>query len=129
MIEERQTAWKDALTDVFKYAVERDDFEVSFPPIRNNVQAYIDNMNKIARKADGTWTGAVRGKDYVKAGHEALEWKLPPEDEIESMGANLESDVLAPDESTTDQNLNQIALATQEFTETIKHKKETNLTS
>jgi hypothetical protein len=91
MIQERQTGWRDALTDIFGFILDNEDFEVSFPPIRDNLVAYVANVNAFARTNTGGWSGAVRGKDYVKAAHEALEWKLPPEEEIDAMGAALES--------------------------------------
>jgi hypothetical protein len=115
LIEFRQTIWKDALTAVFKYLLESDDFEVSFPPIRDNLNQYILNMNSIAKKPDGSWSGAVRGADYVKASYEALEWKLPPKEEVEEMGAALE-ETPDPEPASSDKDLTDIALAAQDIT-------------
>lgn len=121
LIQERQTAWKEALTDIFEYILESDEFEVSFPPIRDNLQAYIDNVNKIARKPDGSWSGAVRGKDYVKAGHEALEWKLPPDEEVDAMGAAVEAgSTVEPEPPGMDAGLDAIAQAATELKEAIE---------
>ena len=111
MIQERQTAWKDALTDVFGYILGSEDFEVSFPPIRDNLSTYVTNVNAFARTNTGAWSGAVRGKDYVKAAHEALEWKLPPEDEIDAMGAALEDPAVATEIPGVDTSLDTIAQA------------------
>ncbi|MFA5213306.1 MAG: hypothetical protein WC406_08235 [Methanoregula sp.] len=120
-IEERQTAWKDALTDIFRYILETDEFEVSFPPIRDNMQQYVMNVNAFARTGSGAWTGAVRPKDYIKAAHEALEWKLPPEDELDEMATALvSSGAVSPEEPVTDDSLAQLAQAAAGLAEAAK---------
>jgi len=98
LIQERQTAWKNALTIVFKTLLESDDFEVSFPPIRDNIDAYVANVNAFARTSQGTWTGAVQPVDYIKAAYEALEWKLPDKETIDTMAAALEASGAVPAE-------------------------------
>jgi hypothetical protein len=124
LIQERQTAWKNALTIVFKTLLESDEFEVSFPPIRDNIDAYVDNANKFARTSQGTWTGAVQPVDYIKAAYEALEWKLPDKETIDAMAAVLETSSPPPPEFPgTDQGLNQIALAAQGLMEAVKKDK------
>jgi hypothetical protein len=121
MIEERQTAWKDALTDIFRYILETDAFEVSFSPIRDNLQQYVNNVNAFARTSTGAWTGAVRAKDYIKAAHEALEWKLPPEDELDEMAdALVSSGAISPEEPVTDDSLAQLAIAAAGLAEAAK---------
>lgn len=126
MIEERQTGWKDAMTDIWQFILQSDAFEVSFPPIRDNMQQYIMNVNAIARTSTGSWTGAVKAKDYIKAGYEALEWKLPDEDELEEMAAALEASGALPamgDEPATDDALAQIAFAAREIAAESRKKK------
>jgi hypothetical protein len=121
LIESRQTLWKNALIAVFKYLLDSDAFEVSFPPIRDNINAYIDNVNKIAKKPDGSWTGAVRGADYVKAAHEALEWKLPPKEEVDAMGAALDTPAAPPEGAPElDTGLAAIAQAANELKEAVR---------
>lgn len=90
MIETRQTLWKNAFNIILKFFTENDDYEVSFPPIRANIDAYVDNVNKFAWGKDNKWTGAVTCRDYVIATYEALEWKLPPEDELDLIVADFE---------------------------------------
>jgi len=91
LIQERQTAWKNALTIIFKILLESEEFEASFPPIRDNIDAYVANVNAFARTSQGTWTGAVQPVDYIKAAYEALEWKLPDKETIDAMAAELET--------------------------------------
>lgn len=129
LIEERQTGWKDALTDIFRFILESDgsDFEVSFPPIRDNLQQYVLNVNAFARDSTGKWTGALKAKDYIKAGYEALEWKLPEEDELDEMAAALEASGALPDmggEPATDDALAQIAFAAKEIAVEARKKKQ-----
>jgi len=130
LIEERQTGWKDVLTDIFRYILESDgsDFEVSFPPVRDNMQQYVQNVNAFARDSTGRWTGALKAKDYVKAGYEALEWKLPPEEELDEMAAALEASGALPypgtDEPATDDALAQIAFAAKEIAAEARKKKQ-----
>jgi hypothetical protein len=122
-IEERQTGWKDALTDIFRYILETDAFEVSFPPIRDNLQQYVMNVNAFAW-SNGRWTGAMKGKDYVKAEYEALEWKAPTEEEMEEMGAALDASATGtpeePDTEVPDDLLTQLAKDAGELKEAAK---------
>jgi hypothetical protein len=111
LISARQTIWKNALTAVFRYLLESDAFEVSFPPIRDNINAYVTNVNAFARTSQGTWTGAIRGADYVKAAYEALEWKLPPPEEVKAMGAAVEEPAAAPEAPGVGTGLDAIAQA------------------
>lgn len=123
LIQERQTAWKNALTIVFKKLLESDDFEVSFPPIRDNIDAYVANMNAFARTNTGGWTGAVKGEDYVKAAYEALEWKLPDKEEIDAMAAELETTPEPTEPPGTNTGLDAIAQAATGLAEAVKKSK------
>jgi hypothetical protein len=122
MIEERQTGWKDALTDIFAFALESDEFEVSFSPIRDNMQQYVANVNAFAW-SNGQWTGAMKGRDYIKAGYEALEWKLPKEEDLDEMGDALDNgEVSGPEDDpySTDTDLGNVATAARELTQAVK---------
>lgn len=120
LIQDRQTAWKNAITVIFRVLLESDKFEVSFPPIRDNIDAYVANMNAFARTNQGVWTGALKAEDYIKAAYEALEWKAPPKEEIEAMAATLETSSAAPEEVPgMDGGLNAIAQAAVELKEAI----------
>lgn len=132
LIQERQTAWKDAFTEIFTYILDSDDFEVSFPPIRDNVNAYIDNVNKLAFDGAGNWKGTFQAKDYIKASHEALEWPIPEEAELDALVAAFEEKVTAEPEpdpfAPTDPNaplgqqnpLDNLAQAARELMEAAK---------
>jgi len=129
LIQERQTAWKDAFEEIFEYMLESSDFEVSFPPIRDNVNAYIDNVNKLAFDNAGNWKGTFRAKDYIKASHEALEWKLPDDAELEELVTAFEEKVEAVPEEPATTNpfapgnpLDNIAIAAQELAEAVRLK-------
>jgi len=134
LIQERQTAWKDAFEEMFEYMLESDDFEVSFPPIRDNINAYIENVNKLAFDNAGNWKGTFKPKDYIKASHEALEWKLPDDSALDELVAAFEENVEAvPEEPTTSTNpfipgqparnpLDNIAIAAQELAEAVRLK-------
>jgi hypothetical protein len=123
MIEERQTGWKDALTDIFTFILESDEFEVSFAPIRDNIQQYVANVNAFAW-SNGQWTGAMKGKDYIKAGYEALEWKLPSEEDLDEMGDALDNGAgnSSPEDNpySTDTDLGNVATAALELTQAVK---------
>jgi hypothetical protein len=123
MIEERQTGWKDALTDVFTFVLGSDEFEVSFAPIRDNIQQYVANVNAFAW-SNGQWTGAMKGKDYIKAGYEALEWKLPQEEDLDEMGDALDNgaDNSSPEDNpySTDTDLGNVATAARDLTQAVK---------
>jgi hypothetical protein len=134
MIQERQTAWKNALTVIFRSMLESDDFEVSFPPIRDNINAYIQNVNNIATLGHaGRWAGTMTAKDYIKAAYEALEWKLPDDATLNALVASLDEMTGVPPFGVmggasppfgdgTDQGLNEIAKAAQELKEAIRQK-------
>jgi hypothetical protein len=134
MIQERQTAWKNALTVIFRSMLESDDFEVSFPPIRDNINAYIQNVNNIATLGSaGRWAGTMTAKDYIKAAYEALEWKLPDDATLNALVASLDEMTGVPPFGVmggasppfgdgTDQGLNEIAKAAQELKEAIRQK-------
>jgi hypothetical protein len=122
MTQDRQTMWKNTLTVVFKILLETDDFEVSFPPIRDNINDYFENMKKFVFTPAGAWSGAVKGSDYVRAGYEALEWKAPTNEEIEAMGAVLE-ETPEPDTTAADRGLTDIARAAQELKEAVRKTK------
>ncbi len=123
MIEERQTGWKDALTDVFTFVLGSNEFEVSFAPLRDNIQQYVANVNAFAW-SNGQWTGAMKGKDYIKAGYEALEWKLPPEEDLDEMGDALDTGAgnssPGDDPYPTDTDLGNVATAARELTQAMK---------
>ena len=123
MIQERQTLWKETFIDVFEFILDSTDFEVSFPPIRDNLQAYVDAINKFAKDNTGQWTGALDAKDYVAAAYESLEWKAPDEEKLTLLAANIEG---AAGESATppgtDQALTQLAQAAQGLMEAAKKK-------
>jgi hypothetical protein len=134
LIQERQTAWKDAFIEIFEYILDSSDFEVSFPPIRDNINAYIDNVNKLAFDNAGKWKGTFKPKDYIKASHEALEWKLPDDAELDELVTAFEENVEAAPEEPANTNpfaptipgqgnpLDNIAIAAQELAEAVKKK-------
>ena len=126
LIQERQTAWKNALTIVFKMLLDSDDFEVSFPPIRDNVEAYITAVNAIATLGQaGKWAGTLVAKDYLKAVYEALEWKLPDDDVLDTMAAALEASGAMPAELPgIDAGLDAIAQAANGLMEAVKRQRE-----
>jgi hypothetical protein len=89
LIQERQTAWKGALEDLFRFILGSDAFEVSFPPIRKNLPAYIAAINAFARDTGGAWSGAIDAGDYVRAGYEALEWQAPDKEKVSALASAI----------------------------------------
>jgi len=113
LVEDRQSDWQCTLEMIFGHILGNNEFEVSFPPLRANVAAYITAVNNVATlNQAGNWAGTVKAKDYIKAVHEVMEWKLPEDDVVDEMAAAIEEKAAQkPETPAIDNGLNQIAMA------------------
>jgi hypothetical protein len=89
LIQERQSSWRGALEDLFRFILGSDRFGISFPPIRENLPAYIAAVNAFAKDRGGAWSGAIDPGDYIRAGYEALEWEAPGDAKVEALAAAI----------------------------------------
>lgn len=124
LIEDRQSDWQCTLEMVFTRILGNPEFDVSFPPLRSNVAAYITAVNNVATlNQAGNWAGTVKAKDYIKAVHEVMEWKLPEEADLDEMAAAIEEKAARqPETPGIDNGLNQIAMAANGLTQATKGK-------
>jgi len=78
LIEERQTAWADILTQIFRIVLDSDDFSVSFPPLRSqDALEYVQTMLAGATLGQpGNWAGTMSPRDFIAALYEALDIQI-----------------------------------------------------
>jgi len=121
LIEERQTAWQDILTIIFRLVLDSDDFEVSFPPLRSqDALEYIQSMLAGATLGSpGNWAGTMSPRDFIAALYEALDIQID-EEEKEGLANALGAMAGMSGDEEGNEELEQIAQAAKALAEAVK---------